>query len=190
MPYFSIKVFQVVVTCLTTLGFYSTLPDVRQWLKMQTNFPLKDAIAGLDRHYLELFVFILFLLTILIKLYVVVTVWYCYRHICDINAYRSQSFFSLRTSNIGYVGGGAGGATERPEVLDENGFAIYKTDDEYLLANRLIGPPPKYEDIIKATTSANNSPGAHGLVAATKMKPEPPSYTLVAHLKAESVPLV
>jgi len=141
MPYFSIKVFQVVITCITTLGFYSTLPDIKLWLKTQsTLLPFKDAFLTLDRQTLELFVFAVFLITILVKLYVVITVWYCYRHMMLIESFRSQSILHLRSNN-GYMG-----RNSIDNVEDNN--SGFKVDDESLMVNG-IGLPPKYDDIIK-----------------------------------------
>ena len=142
MPYFSIKVFQVVITCITTLGFYSTLPDIKLWLKTQSSFlPFRDAFLTLDRQTLELFVFAIFLMTILIKLYVVITVWYCYRHMMMLESYRNQTILHLRSMNNGCIGRSSMSNADDAN----NGFKI---DDESLIVNGM-GLPPKYEDIIK-----------------------------------------
>jgi hypothetical protein len=151
MPYFSIKVFQVVITCITTLGFYSTLPNIKDWLKTQSSFlPYKETFLQLDSQTLELFVFAIFLMTILIKLYVVITVWYCYRHMMLIESYRNQTILHLRSAtNGGGVNGGGGGCMGRNSISNgedtNNGFKI---DDESLITSG-IGSPPKYEEIIK-----------------------------------------
>jgi len=142
MPYFSIKVFQVVITSITTLGFYSTLPDIKLWLKSQSLFlPFKDDFLTLDRQTLELFVFAVFLMTILVKLYVVITVWYCYRHMMFVESYRNQTALSLRTISNGCLG------RNSLSNVDENNNG-FKIDDESLVFNG-IGSPPKYDDIIK-----------------------------------------
>lgn len=157
MPYFSIKVFQVVITCITTLGFYSTLPDIKLWLKTQSSFmPFRESFLTLDRQTLELFVFAIFLMTILVKLYVVITVWYCYRHMMMLESYRNQTLLHLRSMNNGCIG-----RTSMSNADDNNNG--YKIDDESLMVNGM-GLPPKYEDIIKQikqesliTARANNN---------------------------------
>ena len=202
MPYFSIKVFQVVITCITTLGFYSTLPDIKLWLKTQSSFkPFKDAFLTLDRQTLELFVFAVFLMTILVKLYVVITVWYCYRHMMLLESYRNQTILHLRSINNGCIGHNS------LSNVDDNNTG-FKIDDESLMVNGL-GMPPKYDDIIKQikeeslitarnsshqmpTTSANSSTlntindddslqqSASSLLTSNKTV-EPPSYHSVAN---------
>ena len=137
MPYFSIKIFQVLMSCLTTLGFYSCLPNVRVWIQNHTYFPYKNTLLVLDNHTLELFAFSFLLSTILIKLYTCIIVWYCYRYMLTMQAYRN---------------GGVGGSHCRSTTLegstginfDDNNFnSEFKIDDE-----TLINKPPKYEDVV------------------------------------------
>lgn len=76
MPYFSVKVFQVVMASLTTLGFYTCLPNVRLWIESHESFPFKSTVLLVDNQTLELFVFALLLTNILVKLYEAIIVWY------------------------------------------------------------------------------------------------------------------
>jgi hypothetical protein len=96
---------------------------------------------------LELTLFILFLLTVFIRLCVIFNVWYCYRYITDLNTYRNQSFFNLRNSNQGYIG--------ENEVTTDELNAYYKVEDEFTCPNR-SGSPPKYEEIVMQIKQTNN----------------------------------
>ena len=137
MPYFSIKVFHVVITCLSTLGFYSCLPNLKLWIMVHKYFPFHDELVSMDKHQLELLVFTVLLVTLLIKLYVVIIVWYCYRYMVTMETFRSLQLF---------------GATATPSTLTSFGLGTYqpsgsslKFDDESLL----ISGPPKYDEAIK-----------------------------------------
>ena len=132
MPYFSIKVFQVVMACLTTLGFYNCLPNVRYWIETHRYFPLKKELLQLENQTLELFVFSILISSVLIKLYIVIIVWYCYRYMITIESFRN------RNTTVEFLAGALSN-----EDLNNNGFKI---DDESLVSTQ---PPPKYDEIIK-----------------------------------------
>jgi hypothetical protein len=146
MPYFSIKVFQVVMGCLTTLGFYSCLPNVRLWIETHQFFPMKKELLLLENQTLELFVFSILLTSILVKLYVVIIVWYCYRYMVTI-----KSFVNMSGSSTGVIGSNLTG-TNMAGVYSFNDNSVgYKIDDE-----SLISQPPKYEEIIKQIKRESN----------------------------------
>jgi hypothetical protein len=148
MPYFSIKVFQVVMSCLTTLGFYSCLPNVRVWIQNHNYFPFKSTILVLDNQTLELFVFSILLSSILVKLYTCIIVWYCYRYMLALHSFNNMGGSIMggvhRCRSI-VVGDGTSGIN-----FDDN-LSEFKIDDE-----TLINQPPKYEDVVSspATTAA------------------------------------
>lgn len=135
MPYFSIKVFQVVMACLTTLGFYSCLPNVRYWIQTRNYIPFKNTILFLDNQTLELFAFSILLTSILVKLYTVIIVWYCYRYMITIESFRNTNSLNACASTS----------------FDESSNG-YKIDDESLSINQ----PPKYEDIMKQLKQEKN----------------------------------
>jgi hypothetical protein len=145
MPYFSIKVFQVVMGCLTTLGFYSCLPNVRLWIETHHFFPMKKELLLLENQTLELFVFSILLTSILVKLYVVIIVWYCYRYMVTI-----KSFVNMGGSSTGAVGSNLTGNMAGVYSFNDSSVG-YKIDDE-----SLISQPPKYEEIIKQIKQESN----------------------------------
>ncbi|CAF3522924.1 unnamed protein product [Rotaria sp. Silwood1] len=81
VPYFLIKVFNVIITILSMLGFYAYLPDIRTWLIMQPHFPYKNYLINFDTQTLQLLVFSFLLFLILAKLYIVAIIWYCYGYV-------------------------------------------------------------------------------------------------------------
>lgn len=138
MPYFSIKVFQVVMASLTTLGFYSCLPDVRLWIASHHYFPFKNSILLLDNQTLELFVFSILLTSILAKLYAAIIVWYCYRYMITVESFNNLNSFSSSSG---------GNSVNNGIVFDDNNnnnMSLFKVDEESILTQ-----PPKYEDVIK-----------------------------------------
>jgi hypothetical protein len=149
MPYFSIKVFQVVIACLTTLGFYSCLPDIKAWLNFHRHFPLKDELLKMNTQTLELLVFTILFMAILVKLYVVIIVWYCYRYMITVESFRTLNMFS---SNVI-----AAACSRSNSIQDDfnlntthlNASSNYKFDDETFLYSNSFLQPPKYDDIIK-----------------------------------------
>jgi len=62
VPYFLIKVFNVIISILSMLGFYAYMPDIVVWLRMQPNFPFKQNLLELDAQTLQLVFFCLFTL--------------------------------------------------------------------------------------------------------------------------------
>jgi hypothetical protein len=67
MPYFCIKVFHVIIATLTTLGFYSAIPNVKLWLTRMNGLPYKHYLLNIDKQTLDLLVFIILLIFIMIK---------------------------------------------------------------------------------------------------------------------------
>ena len=114
MPYFSIKVFQVVMACLTTLGFYNCLPNVRYWIEAHRFFPLRKELLHLENQTLELFVFSILISSVLIKLYIVIIVWYCYKYLVTLDSFRN-----MNTTSVGFVAG-----TLSTDELNNNGFKL------------------------------------------------------------------
>lgn len=161
MPYFSVKVFQVVMASLTTLGFYSCLPNVRVWIQSHEYFPFKSTILLLDNQTLELFVFSILLTSILAKLYAAIIVWYCYRYMITIESFANMG--------IGSGGGSCGG--QNSSVANNNGIVFSDDfdsnlckvgDDELGMGRGGNSGPPKYEDVV--VTSTNTSAASKAAV--------------------------
>jgi hypothetical protein len=89
VPYFLIKVFNVIISIISMLGFYAYLPDIRVWLRMQPEFPLKNNLLELDTQTLQLVIFTFLLFVILAKLYIAAIIWYCYGYITALTMART-----------------------------------------------------------------------------------------------------
>lgn len=153
MPYFSIKVFQVVMSCLTTLGFYSCLPDVRAWVRNHQYFPLKSTILLFDNQTLELLVFSILLATILVKLYVCIIVWYCYRYMITMHSNGCLSGIGVSSGSARCRSAMVVTSTHDPHNnginFDEMNSEFKIEDDEYSASNL----PPKYEEVVKTSSA-------------------------------------
>ena len=151
------------MACLTTLGFYNCLPNVRYWIETHRYFPLKKELLLLENQTLELFVFSILISSVLIKLYIVIIVWYCYRYMVTL-----ESFRNMTSASVGYASGNLS-----TEDLNNNGFKI---DDESLVSTQ---PPPKYDDIMKqvkhsstqSTSQALNQPTTSASSMASNQAP-------------------
>lgn len=146
MPYFSIKVFQVVMATLTTLSFYTCLPNVRLWIQGQNYFPLKYKLLSMDNQSLDLFVFSILLASILVKFYIVIIVWYCYRHMITLESFRNASYTS--NSANGY--------------FDESNTGVKFDEESYMSL------PPKYEEVVKE----NTAPATSSLIVTNEIENE------------------
>ncbi|CAF0816913.1 unnamed protein product [Didymodactylos carnosus] len=89
VPYFLIKVFNVIVSILSMLGFYAYLPDITLWIRIQPNFPFKQSLLELDQQTLQLVLFAFLLFIVLAKLYIAAVIWYAYGYITALNIARS-----------------------------------------------------------------------------------------------------
>lgn len=97
--------FQVVISSLSTLGFYSTLPDIKQMLKVQPHFLYKEKLMTYDRQTIELIIFGFFVASILVNLFVAIITWYCYLHLEALVTQEDDDIFNMRITNNGYDGG-------------------------------------------------------------------------------------
>jgi len=89
VPYFLIKVFNVIVSVLSMLGFYAYLPDISMWIRMQPAFPFKENLLELDAQTLQLVLFAFLLFVVLAKLWIAAVIWYAYGYITALNVARS-----------------------------------------------------------------------------------------------------
>lgn len=184
MPYFSIKVFELVITSLSALSSYSCVANLKEWYAEHKNFPLSDTVAGMNMQQIELLTFAFSLIVILIKLYIVIIVWYCYRYMVTVEAFHNLQLLgpsSSPTANVYAFGIGSIDAAHGSNKYENDAF--------------LVQPPPKYDDVFSssspsqkvnpsssstaenvATTSSNSATIEIDSVSTT----QPPAYTLVA----------
>lgn len=95
IPYFLLKVFNVVMAALSVLSFYAYLPNVTGWLYMHPNFPMRNVLINLDNQTLQLVFFAFLLLLILVKIYMAAIVWYCYNYLNALNMARNIGMITI-----------------------------------------------------------------------------------------------
>ncbi|UJR08276.1 hypothetical protein I4U23_012548 [Adineta vaga] len=120
VPYFLIKVFNVIVSILSMLGFYAYLPDIKIWLRMQPEFPFKNYLLDLDGQTLQLVVFTLLLFIILAKLYIAAIVWYCYGYITALNMARTIGTITAHADGPHPIIGGMYSPPKYEEAIKSN----------------------------------------------------------------------
>ncbi|XP_064605834.1 lysosomal-associated transmembrane protein 4A-like [Liolophura sinensis] len=83
MPFFCIQVFDFCLACLAAVGYFSYMPNVKEWMTCQLpkEFPLRENLLSMDGEWLMLLVVISFVLVLSLKAYLVGVVWSCYRYL-------------------------------------------------------------------------------------------------------------
>lgn len=140
VPYFLIKVFNVIVSILSMLGFYAYMPDVTIWLRLQPNFPLKQNLLELDTQTLQLVVFAFLLFVILAKLYIAAIIWYCYGYITALTMARSIGTYSTYGDSSHIVTG----EMYSPPKYEEAIKSTYHDEENY--------SPPPYTPLLQSTS--------------------------------------
>lgn len=131
VPYFLIKVFNVIVSVLSMLGFYAYIPDVTVWLRIQPDFPFKQNLLELDSQTLQLVVFAFLLFVILAKLYIAAIIWYCYGYITALTMARAIGTYSTYADGSQAVTG----EMYSPPKYEEAIKSTYHDEENY-------SPPP------------------------------------------------
>lgn len=120
MPFFCIQVFNFCMTCLSGIGYFSYIPNIKQWIEAQPGMPcVKEWLLSMDNDWLMLICVLSFALVLFIEAYLIGMVWSCYQYLIQYERNIAQGTLSVRTYN-----------GERTE------------DTEMLL-------PPKYEDAVR-----------------------------------------
>ncbi|CAH1773464.1 unnamed protein product [Owenia fusiformis] len=78
MPFFCVQVFAFCLTVLSVVGYFTYMPDVKQYISMQ-ELPFKDELLKMDNEWLCLIVAVFFCFTLFIKAYLIGMVWACYK---------------------------------------------------------------------------------------------------------------
>jgi len=96
-PYFCVRMFDLCLSGLTMLSWFSDLPAVRRWITAQDNLPFKQQLLDLDNDHLTLLTLIIFVCTLSVKAYFIGVVWACYKYLkahettqCRVRVYDSE----------------------------------------------------------------------------------------------------
>ncbi|KAK2186925.1 hypothetical protein NP493_182g02032 [Ridgeia piscesae] len=85
MPFFCVQVFDFCMSCLTAVGYFSYLPNIKKWISAQHNLPpdTKAQLLSMDDDMLMMLVVLAFLLVLTIKAYLIGVVWACYKYLAQ-----------------------------------------------------------------------------------------------------------
>jgi lysosomal-associated transmembrane protein len=129
-PFFCVQMFDLCLSGLTMLSYFSDLTAVRAWIAAQTSLPFRDQLLALDNDHLTLLTLIIFIGTLSIKAYFIGVVWSCYKYLKFHEVLGTQTRGRMYDSE----------ALTQPE------------DTEMLL-------PPKYEDVLLMPATQENPEG-------------------------------
>ncbi|XP_065321978.1 lysosomal-associated transmembrane protein 4B-like isoform X2 [Gordionus sp. m RMFG-2023] len=84
IPFFSLQIFDLCLTVLTFLGFYTYSPNMKKYIysDVNKNLPFQDDFMKMNSNYLSITTFILFLAIVTFKMYFIHVVWSCYKYLC------------------------------------------------------------------------------------------------------------
>jgi lysosomal-associated transmembrane protein len=125
-PFFCVQMFDLCLSGLTMLSYFSDLTAVRAWIAAQDRLPFKEQLLALDNDHLTLITLIIFITTLSIKAYFIGVVWSCYKYLKLHEVLGTQTRGRMYNSE----------AVNQPE------------DTEMLL-------PPKYEDVLLMPAEEN-----------------------------------
>lgn len=131
VPYFLVKVFNVIVSILSMFGFYAYMPDINIWLRLQPDFPFKENLLQVDPQTLQLIVFAFLLFIILAKLYIAAIIWYCYGYLTALNVARTMGVVHHYGENSRTMNGEMYSPPKYEEAIKSN----YQEQENY-------APPP------------------------------------------------
>lgn len=86
MPFFSLQVFDFIISALTAVGYFSSVPDVRRMIQEATDFPLQKELLHLNPEWLCAILMIAILVCMLLK---VIKITFVLNIICTFPSYYS-----------------------------------------------------------------------------------------------------
>ena len=81
MPFFSLQVFDFIISALTAVGYFSSVPDVRRMLQEASDLPLQKELLHLNPEWLCAILMIAIVICMLLKAYFMRVVWSCYKYL-------------------------------------------------------------------------------------------------------------
>lgn len=130
-PFFCVQMFDLCLSGLTMLSYFSDLPAVRRWIAAQSNLPFKDELLAMDNDHLTLLTLIIFVGTLSVKAYFIGVVWACYKYLRTYEALTLAQSVRLR---------------------------VYDTEENHNPEDTEMLLPPKYEDVIAMPAPTSNPP--------------------------------
>jgi lysosomal-associated transmembrane protein len=97
LPFFCFQVFDFVLACLTALGHYTWLPNLREIIENNPDFPFRDQLLQMNAQWIALFISLMYVVVLMVKAYFIGVVWACYQYLHAKNA----GIFSYRDDGDG-----------------------------------------------------------------------------------------
>lgn len=98
LPFFCLQCFDFCITCLTAIGYFTYMPDIRQTIMHNPNIPFQKELLSIDPQWLSLMAFIAFIIVMVIKAYFIGVVWSYYKFLILRNtAYNVPEVVSVET---------------------------------------------------------------------------------------------
>ncbi|KAG8196297.1 hypothetical protein JTE90_023849 [Oedothorax gibbosus] len=81
MPFFSLQVFDFIISALTAVGYFSSVPDVRRMLDETSDMPLQRELLRLNPLQLCALLMFAVVICMMLKAYFMGVVWSCYKYL-------------------------------------------------------------------------------------------------------------
>ncbi|XP_054708308.1 lysosomal-associated transmembrane protein 4A-like isoform X2 [Uloborus diversus] len=81
IPFFSLQVFDFIISALTAVGYFSSVPDVRRMIEEAYDLPLRKELLHLNPEWLCALLMIAILICMMLKAYLLGVVWSCYKYL-------------------------------------------------------------------------------------------------------------
>jgi lysosomal-associated transmembrane protein len=133
-PFFCVQVFDMCITGMTMLSYFSSVQELRRFILMQPCYPLKQFLLDLDDNSLMALTLLGFVTVLFFKMYLIGVTWTCYKYLQQ---------FAARIHG------------EEGTVRRYNTDIMHNADDTEMLL------PPKYEDVIAMPVTEPNPPPAY-----------------------------
>lgn len=131
-PFFCVQVFDMCITGMAMLSYFSSVQELKRFISMQPCCPLKQFLLDLEDNNLMALTLIVFIAILFFKMYFIGVVWTCYKYL---QQYASRMHGSIDGN-----------------VRRYNTDIMNCGDDTEMLL------PPKYEDVIAMPPVTDQSP--------------------------------
>jgi lysosomal-associated transmembrane protein len=81
LPFFCFQVFDFILACLTAIGHYTYLPNMRDIIASSPGLPYRDDLLRLNSQWIGLLVLVVYMMALFVKAYFIGVVWACYQYL-------------------------------------------------------------------------------------------------------------
>lgn len=83
MPFFCLQVFDFCIHCLTVVGYFSYIPQIKHMIAEMDDCPFSKEVAAMDDDWFMLLAILFFVSVLAIKAYFIGVVWACYKYLTN-----------------------------------------------------------------------------------------------------------